>query len=328
MDVVSIKKKRNLSMKSRDAVPVKKRKNFNYSKVMRHKGLIGLALPGLLFVLVFNYLPMFGLVLAFKDFNFSKGIWGSDWAGLNNFKFFFTSDAAYQVTRNTLVLNLSFILITNIVSIAFALMLFELSRRAVKLYQTTLFFPYFLSWVVVSYVTYALLNPQMGVINHLLARLGRAEVNWYMEPKFWPVILCLAFLWKNVGYSTLIYYTGLMSIDKSYYEAAAIDGASQAQQIRNISIPLLTPLIVLIVLMQIGRIFYSDFGMFYFLTADSGALYETVDVIDTYVYRALRVTGDIGMATAVGLYQSLVGLILVLTANAIVRKINSENSIF
>ena len=198
-------------------------------------------------------------------------------------------------------------------------MLFELSRRAVKVYQTALFFPYFLSWVVVSYVTYALLNPQMGVINHVLARFGIAEINWYMEPKYWPVILCVAFLWKNVGYSTLIFFTGLMSIDKSYYEAAAIDGASQSQQIRHISIPLLTPLIILIVLMQIGKIFYSDFGMFFFLTA-IGALYDTVDVIDTYVYRALRVTGDVGMATAVGLYQSFVGLVLVLIANWVVRK--------
>ncbi|MBP1965351.1 ABC transporter permease [Paenibacillus aceris] len=303
-------------------------KNTVWREIKRHKGLIGLAVPGLLFVIVFQYLPMFGLVLAFKDFNFGKGIWGSDWVGLNNFKFFFTSDAALQVTRNTILLNLGFIFITNVVSISFALMLFELSRKAVKLYQTTLFFPYFLSWVVVSYVTYALLNPQLGVINNVLRQFGFTDINWYMEAKYWPIILSLAYLWKNVGYSTLIFYTGLMGIDKSYYEAAAIDGASKWQQVRNISLPLTMPLIILITLLQVGKIFYSDFGMFYFLTADSGALYATTDVIDTYVYRALRVSGDIGMATAIGLYQSLVGFVLVITVNFIVRKVNKENAIF
>ncbi|GGG51978.1 ABC transporter permease [Paenibacillus radicis (ex Gao et al. 2016)] len=299
-----------------------------WRELSRKKGLISLAVPGLLFVTVFYYLPMFGLVLAFKDLNFTKGIWGSDWVGFNNFKFFFTSDAALQVTRNTIVLNLIFIALTNIVSIALALLLYELSRRAVKVYQTTLFFPYFLSWVTVSYVTYALLNPELGVINHILNRLGWESINWYFESKYWPSILSLAFLWKNVGYSTLIFYTGLLGIDKSYYEAAAIDGASKFQQIRNISLPLVTPLIILIVLLQVGRIFYSDFGLFYFLPADSGALYSTTDVIDTYVFRALRVSGDIGMATAAGLYQSIVGFVLVVTVNFIVRKVNKENAIF
>lgn len=307
-----------------------KRKSNNsfWREMKRHKGLIGLAIPGLLLVIVFQYLPMFGIVLAFKDFNFGKGIWGSDWVGLANFKFFFTSDDAFRVTRNTILLNGCFIIITNVASIAFALMLFELSRRAVKVYQTTLFFPYFLSWVVVSYVTYALLNPQLGVINHLFKQFGFAEINWYMESKYWPAILSLSYLWKNVGYSTLIFYTGLIGIDKSYYEAASIDGASKWQQVRNISLPLLTPLIILISLLQVGKIFYSDFGMFYFLTADSGALYATTDVIDTYVYRSLRVSGDIGMASAIGLYQSLVGFVLVITVNFIVRKINKENAIF
>ncbi|WP_018756860.1 ABC transporter permease subunit [Paenibacillus terrigena] len=305
-----------------------KKKNTFWREFLRHKGLLALAAPGLLFVLIFNYAPMLGLVLAFKDFNFRKGIWGSDWVGLDNFKFFFTSDAAWQVTRNTIFLNFIFILLTNVVAIAFALMLFELSRRAVKLFQTTLFFPYFLSWVVVSYVTYALLNPQMGVINQLLTQFGFHEVNWYMEAKYWPVILSLAYLWKNVGYSTLIFYTGLMSIDKSLYEAASIDGASKWQQVRSISIPLLSPLITLITLLQVGKIFYSDFGMFYFLTADSGALYATTDVIDTYVFRALRVSGDTSMATAIGLYQSLVGFVLVVTVNYIVRRFNKDNAIF
>ncbi|WP_238327739.1 ABC transporter permease [Paenibacillus gorillae] len=316
-----------LKLEAPVGIEKRKRKGF-LREVIRNRGIISLAIPGLLFVIVFYYLPMFGLVLAFKDLNFSKGIWGSDWVGFNNFKFFFTSDAALEVTRNTIVLNLSFIAITNIMAVAFALLLFELSRKAVKLYQTTIFFPYFLSWVTVSYVTYALLNPELGVINHLFKMLGWEGISWYFEAKYWPFILSLAFLWKNVGYSMLIFYTGLLAIDKTFYEAAAIDGASKWQQIRKISIPLLTPLITLIVLLQIGRIFYSDFGLFYFLPADSGALYSTTDVIDTYVFRALRITGDTGMATAAGLYQSVVGFALVLTVNLIVRKFNKENAIF
>ncbi|MBM7565923.1 ABC transporter permease [Paenibacillus sacheonensis] len=295
---------------------------------IRSKGLIGLAIPGLLFVIVFYYLPMLGVVVAFKDFNFSDGLFGSKWVGLQNFKFFFQSDAAFQVTRNTILLNLSFIIITNVLSLVFALLLVGLSRRAVKVFQTTLFFPYFLSWVVVSYVTYALLNPQLGVLNHLLENFGFDQVNWYLESKFWPYILSLAFLWKNIGYSTLIFYTGLLGIDKSYYEAASIDGANKWQQMTKISLPLLTSLITLITLLQVGKIFYSDFGMFYFLTADSGALYQTTDVIDTYVFRALRVSGDIGMASAVGLYQALVGFLLVVGVNALVRKFNKDNAIF
>ena len=302
--------------------------NEIWKESMRHKGLIGLALPGLLFVLVFSYMPMFGVIVAFKDFNFADGFWGSPWVGFKNFEFFFKSDGAWQVTRNTIGLNLSFIALSTVVSISFALMLMELTRRSVKVFQTTLFFPYFLSWVVVSYVTYALLNPQMGVMNGLLERIGMEPINWYLESKYWPFILCLAYLWKNVGYSTLIIYTGLLGIDKSYYEAAAIDGATRWQQIIRISIPLIAPLIILVTLLQVGRIFYSDFGMFYFLTADSGALYETTDVIDTYVFRALRVSGDIGMASAVGLYQSIVGFVLVVSVNWVVRKINRDNAIF
>mgnify|MGYP000220995539 CR=1 FL=1 len=306
----------------------KRLKDSIWHDLAKNKGLFLLAIPGLLFVIIFYYLPMFGLVLAFKDFNFAKGIWGSEWSGFENFRFFFNSADALIVTRNTIALNFSFIVITSVVSVIFALLLFELSKRAVKVYQTTLFFPYFLSWVVVSYVTYALLNPELGVINQFLVKLKILGINWYFEPTYWPYILTIAYLWKSVGYSTLIYYTGLMSIDKSYFEAASIDGASKLQQMRTISVPLLTPLIILIVLLQVGRIFYSDFGMFYFLTADSGALYPTTDIIDTYVFRALRVSGDVGMATAVGLYQALVGFILVVTTNMMLRKFNKENAIF
>lgn len=302
------------------------RNEVKYLKL--NKELLFLGLPGILLIFIFAYLPMIGIVIAFKDFNYAKGLWGSDWVGFKNFEFFFTSQDAFRVTRNTLLLNIDFIIIGLISSVAFALMLYELSRRATKVYQTVMFFPYFLSWVVVGYIVFALLNMELGGVNTLLKELGFEPIQWYAKPKYWPVILTLAYLWKNVGYYSIIFYTGLMGLDSSYYEAAAIDGASKLQQIRKITIPLLMPLIIMMVLLQIGRIFYADFGMFYFLPKDSGVLYPVTDVIDTYVFRSLRVVGDLGMASAAGLYQSVVGFILVMVSNKIVKKINEENAIF
>lgn len=294
----------------------------------KNKELFLLTLPGSLFVLVFAYTPMAGLILAFKNFNPSKGIWGSDWVGFDNFKFFFTSQDAFRVTRNTILLNASFIILGLIFSIILALMLQEVSGKARRLYQTVMFFPYFLSWVVISFVLFALLNMDLGVFNNILKSLGFDAVQWYAEPKYWVGILIFSYLWKNLGYYSIIYYTGLIGIDPSYYESAEIDGASKLRQIKDISLPLLTPMIVLMTLLQIGQIFHADFGLFYFLPRNIGALYPVVDVIDTYVYRSLRVVGDTGMAAAVGFYQSIVGFVLVLLSNFVIKKINGENAIF
>jgi ABC-type polysaccharide transport system, permease component len=271
---------------------------------------------------------MFGLIIAFKKIDYSKGIFGGDWVGLDNFKFFFESMYAFRVTRNTILLNFLFIIIGTLCAIVFALLLYELSRRQVKTFQTILFIPYFLSWVVVGYVSFAMLNPSYGVINQFLNAIGMQPIEWYSEPKFWPWILLFSYLWKNIGYTSIIYYTGLMSIEPSYYEAAAIDGASKIKQMTYVSIPLLIPLIAILTLLNIGRIFYSDFGLFYFIPRDSGMLYSAVDVIDTYVYRALRVTGDIGMASAVGLFQSVVGFVMVMVSNKIVKVIDEDSAIF
>lgn len=215
-----------------------------------------------------------------------------------------------------------------VLSIILALMLFELSRGQVKVYQTALFVPYFISWIVASYVLYALLNPQLGMIPNLLRDMGKAVPNFYNEPKYWPLILTVCYLWKNIGYMTILFYTTLMGIDSSYFEAAAIDGAGKLKRAYYISLPCLKPVIIIMSLLQIGKIFYADFGMFYFLTRNSGTLYSVTDVIDTYVFRALRVTGNIGMSSAVGLYQSLVGFALVLISNLIVRKIDRDSAIF
>jgi len=299
------------------------------SDTKRKRGLLLLAFPGILILFVNNYLPMFGMFIAFKSINYSQGIFKSPWVGFQNFKFFFQSQDAFMVTRNTIALNLIFITLNLVLSILFALFLFEISKNAVRIYQTVLFIPYLLSWVVVSYALYIFLNNDYGVLNSLLKTLFKLDpIYWYGEPAYWPLILTLSFLWKSLGYSTIIFYAGLMGMDTSYFEAASIDGATKIQQTLKLAVPLLSPLIVLILLTQIGRIFYSDFGMFYFLPKDSVMLYPTTDVIDTYVYRTLRVVGEPGMAAAVGLYQSAVGFILVVLSNASIRKISEENSLF
>ena len=299
----------------------KKRKAMNW-------GLLALAVPGLFFLIAYYYVPLFGLVIPFKKMDVAKGIFGSDWCGLDNFKFFFQSPDAWTVTRNTIGLNAVFISMTLVLSVIVALGLFELSKRKVKIFQTCLFVPYFISWVVGSYVIYALLSPDMGVIPNLLEKFSLAAPNLYSEPKYWPFILTTSYFWKHVGYNALIFYATLMGMDTSQHEAAAIDGATKMQRIRYICIPHLMPTIVLMGLLMIGKIFYADFGMFWFLPRNSGVLYPVTDVIDTYVFRMLRVMGNIGMSSAVGLYQSLVGFILVLVTNLIVKRRNEDYALF
>ena len=299
----------------------KKRKAMNW-------GLLALAVPGLFFLIAYYYVPLFGLVIPFKKMDVAKGIFGSDWCGLDNFKFFFQSPDAWTVTRNTIGLNAVFISMTLVLSVIVALGLFELSKRKVKIFQTCLFVPYFISWVVGSYVIYALLSPDMGVIPNLLEKFSLAAPNFYSEPKYWPFILTTSYFWKHVGYNALIFYATLMGMDTSQHEAAAIDGATKMQRIRYICIPHLMPTIVLMGLLMICKIFYADFGMFWFLPRNSGVLYPVTDVIDTYVFRMLRVMGNIGMSSAVGLYQSLVGFILVLVTNLIVKRRNEDYALF
>ncbi|WP_308635320.1 ABC transporter permease [Paenibacillus silvisoli] len=298
-------------------------------KVMKKNlPLFSMSLPGILFKMIFSYLPLFGLILAFKHFRVDKGIWGSDWAGFQNFQFLFRSNNAWIITRNTVLYNGAFIVITMIVAITLAVLLNELSSRWMKVHQTILFIPYFISWVVIGYIVQAFLDHQHGFVNQVLTALGLESVKWYQEARFWPYILTAAQLWKTVGFSTLIYYAGIIGIDPTYYEAAKIDGASRWKMTTQITLPLLTPLIVILFIVALGNIFRADFGLFYFVPNDSSFLYPVTDVIDTYVYRSLKVMGDIGMSTAVGLYQSLIGFVLVITANFIIRKINREHSLW
>lgn len=303
-------------------VVVKKKKKINY-------GLLFLAIPGLFFLIGYYYIPMIGgLIIPFKKMDVAKGIFGSDWCGLENFEFLFNSPDVWTITRNTIGLNTIFIIVTLALSVAAALGLYELSKKKVKFFQTCFFVPYFISWVVGSYIVYALLSPDLGVVPNILEKLEMAVPNFYNDPKYWGFILTLAYIWKHLGYNTLIFYATLIGMDSTLHEAAAIDGATKGQRIRYMCIPHLMPTIVLMGLLMIGKIFYADFGMFYFLPRNSGTLYSVTDVIDTYVFRSLRVSGNIGMSSAAALYQSLVGFILVLTVNLIVKKRNKDYALF
>lgn len=291
--------------------------------------LLTLALPTIILLLIFNYWPMFGIVLAFKDYKVPKGIWGSPWAGFKNFEFFLESQDAFRVIRNTLGLNFMFIVAGIFFGVLFALIMFEVKRRRhVKIYQTVSIIPSFISWVAVGYIVYALLDPTKGLVNQMLVSLGREPIAWYSEPKYWPVILLITKTWQGVGLGSIIYYAALMGVDQELFEAADIDGAGKLQKTWYISIPQIVPIIIIMAILDIGKIFRADFGLFYNVTRDVGALYPTTDVIDTYVFRALMQQGNIGMSSAVGLIQSVVCFITLVTTNLIVKKISPENSLF
>lgn len=303
-------------------------------KIVKNRALLLFVLPGTLWFLIFAYLPMFGTILAFKDFRISRdgffaSVFNSKWVGFKNFEYLFTTNDAFVITRNTILYNLALIFLGLVISVGFAIMLSELvNKRMAKVYQTGMFLPHFLSWVIISYFAFTFLSMDKGTLNQIIAFFGGERINWYSEPKYWPFIIVFVGIWKSVGYNSVIYLAAITGIDKSYYEAAVIDGATKWKQIRFITIPLLKPLMIILTILAIGGIFRSDFGLFYQLPKDSGALYPVTNVIDTFVYRGLINMGDIGMSTAAGLYQSLVGLVLILAANAIVRKIEKDHAIF
>jgi len=288
-----------------------------------------LAFPGIVLVFIFCYLPLPGIILAFKKLDFAKGIFGSPFVGLENFKFLFFTDTAWRLTRNTVLMNLIFILAGMACSVIIALLLFEVRNEiAVKVYQTAIIFPYFLSWVVVGYMSYGILSSQYGLLNVIIKAFGGESVDWYSKPEWWPFFLALFYIWKSAGMGSIIYYASLIGIDKEYYEAATIDGATKWQMTRYISLPFIYPMMTLLLILNIGNIIRADFGLFYYLTRDVPLLYPTTDVIDTYVFRVMRRIGDPGMAAAAGLYQSTVGFVLIVISNYIVTKIEPDNALF
>jgi len=273
---------------------------------------------------------MFGVFLAFKNFNFGKGIFGSAWCGFDNFKFLFKTSDAFIMTRNTILYNVGFIVLGTVLAIFVAVLMAELGTSLkLKFFQSSLLLPNLLSWVVIAYICFAFLNSESGFVNKSVNRwLGIEPVSWYTEKNAWPGILLFVYLWKNAGYTSIVYLASIAGIDKSIYEAADIDGASRLRQIFSITLPLLKPTVVIMTLMAVGRIFFSDFGLFYQVPMDSGALYGATQTIDTYVYRGLMKLNDVGMSSAAGLFQSVVGFIVVMLANGIVRKTDSENALF
>ena len=306
-----------------------KRKKFRIPHLKDNIQQFTLALPAVILLAIFSYWPMYGIILAFKNYKVSLGMWDSPWVGFNNFKFFFQAEDAWRVTRNTLLLNFLFITVTLICAVGFALLMFEVKkRRHVKIYQTVSILPNFLSWVAVSYMSYALLEPTKGILNQIIESFGGESVSWYSEPGYWPIILLIVRIWHGVGIGSIVYYAALMGVDSELYEAADMDGATKLQKIRYISLPSIIPIITIRLIMAIGKIFRGDFGLFYNVTRNQGALYPTTDIIDTYVYRALMNQGNIGMSSAVSLYQSVVCFITLMVTNAIVKKINPENSLF
>jgi putative aldouronate transport system permease protein len=287
--------------------------------------------PGLLYLIINNYVPLIGLVIAFKDINFSVGILQSPWAGLKNFQYLFATSDAITITRNTILYNASFIVINTTVAVTVAILLNEVRKKwLLKSYQSIILLPHLMSMVIVSYLVYAFLSPDTGLLNKtILPVFGiHDSVSWYSEAKYWPFILPIVNVWKGVGFFCIVYLASIIGIDKEYYEAATLDGATKFMQIRRITLPLITPTITMMVLLSIGRIFYSDFGLFYQVPMNSGMLSNVTQTIDVYVYKGLTQLNDVGRSSAAGFYQSIVGFILVLTANFVVRKMDEESALF
>lgn len=306
-----------------------------WSRLKANKELLILNLPGAIWFLLFAYLPMFGVIVAFKKFRiasgggFIKSLIESEWAGFKNFEFLFASPDTARVFLNTVLYNVVFIILGIVLPILVALLLNEIRNKGMaKIYQSSMFLPYFLSWVVVSYCLYAFLNPEKGFVNSVLTSMGKEGISWYTEAKYWPFIIIFMSQWKGVGYNTVVYLASICGIDKTYYEAAVLDGASKWQQIKYITIPLLKPVVTILLIMSIGRIFSADFGLFYQVPRNSGALFEVTNVLDTYIFRALRSNGEIGMSSAAALFQSTVGFILIMIANKIVSMVDNENALF
>lgn len=300
-----------------------------FSDIRRNGTSYLLVLPAMVYTFIFGYMTYPYILIAFQRFNYRKGIFHSEWVGLKNFEFFFGSSKAFTVTFNTIFLNLLFIVFGTLMALAISLILNELRKKLfVKISQSMMLFPNFISWIVISYVLYAFFSMDIGIVNKLLNQLGLASVNWYTEPKVWPAVLTVMHVWKGAGMSAIIYLATITGIDETLYEAAEIDGANRWQMCMRITIPLMMPTVVILMLLSVGKIMYGDFGMIYALIGDNGTLYSTTDIIDTYVFRSLRQIGDPSEAMAVGLFQSVIGFILVFGTNAITRKFFKDGALY
>lgn len=300
-----------------------------FRKIVKSKTLLLMLAPAVLFYLIFMYLPMSGIVIAFKDFNYSDGIFGSPWVGFKNFRFFFMTGAARYVTLNTLAYNAVFLINNTIWQVLIAILLSEISQKVFKkITQSMMFLPYFISWVVAGAIVYNLFNYEYGSLNTMLKSFNMDPVNVYADKGIWRYILVIASSWKWVGYGSVIFLAAIMGIDLELYEAAYIDGANIFHKIRHITLPLLTPQIVILTLLHVGRIFRGDFEMFYQVTGNNPIVYQATDVIDTYVFRSLLDLQDFGMSASVGVYQSVLCFVILMLTNSLVKKHQSDYALF
>ena len=309
---------------------VGKSKRISFLKELKtNKVLLLMLLPAVLYFFIFSYIPMAGTVLAFKNYNFRDGIFGSPFVGFDNFKYFFLSGQAFLVTKNTILYNFGFIVVNTTLQMGMAILISEVSKKYFKkIAQTAMFLPYFISWVVVGVIAYNILNVENGTINAVLSKLGSEKVNFYGNTYAWPFILIFASAWKNVGYGTVLYLAAIMGIDAEIYEAAKIDGANIFQRIFKVTIPCLVPTLVILTLLAIGTIFRGDFQMFYQLVGNNGPLFNATDVIDTFTFRSLVRSGEVGMSAAAGLYQSVFCFITIMITNYLVKRYDKDNSLF
>lgn len=297
--------------------------------IRRYKVLILMLLPAILYFLIFSYIPMGGTILAFKNYNFRDGIFGSPWVGLDNFKYFFISGQAWIVTRNTILYNVAFITVNTILQMGLAILISEIGGKYFKkLTQTAMFLPYFISWVVVGIIAYNMLNLENGTINSMIAKIGGEKFNFYGSTFVWPFIMIFVSAWKNVGYGTVLYLAAIMGIDTETYEAAKIDGANIFQRIFKVTIPSLIPTMIILTLLAIGNIFRGDFQMFYQIIGNNGPLFNATDVIDTFTFRSLIQSGEVGMSAASCLYQSVFCFITIMISNFLVKKYDKDYSLF
>ena len=303
----------------------KKRKRAEERK--RTLPLYLMMLPGLVYLIANNYLPMFGILIAFKKVNFSVGLLKSEWVGLSNFEYLFKTKDAFVMIRNTVLYNLAWIILGLVIAVFIAICMAEISsRKAAKVIQPVICFPSMVSAVILSFIVYAFLSETYGFLNTTLFK-GH-PVAWYHTAKYWPIILTIVHFWQNAGQSSIIYMASIGGIDKGLYESARLDGAGKWSQIWNITLPMLKPMIILMLLMSIGRIFNSDFGLFYQVPLGNGLLSSTTQTIDTYVYRALLELNNISMSSAASVFQAVIGFVLVLASNLLVSVVEPDNALF
>lgn len=300
-----------------------------FMELKKNKGLFVMITPAVFLTLLFSYIPMVGLILAFKDYRYDLGIFKSEWIGFENFRFFFMSGTGIKITINTMLYNFINLITSQALSVLTAIFITEMSRKYFKKFvQSIIFLPYFISWIIVGAFVYNIFNVEYGTLNNILEFFGHDPINLYQMPYAWVLIIVLFNSWKWIGYNSIIYISAITGIDQSTYEAAEIDGANIWQRISKITIPSIKPTMIIILLLNLGRITRGDFQMFYQIIGNNGQLFNATDVIDTFVFRALAQGGDIGMTTAATLYQSIVGFVLIVTVNHIIKKIEPDYALY